>query len=96
MADREMDFLWSVYLMKQGEQGCQGEGINETTVRKEKGDVGGVQEEDAGMERGTMESVYHQRVEELGKLERLTVRMAEISVFVCQKHQSFPQSSQAP
>lgn len=36
-----MDFLGSVYLMKQGEQGGQGEAINETTVRTEKGDDGG-------------------------------------------------------
>lgn len=37
MADRETDFLRSVYLMKQGEQGGQGEGVNEAPVRKEKG-----------------------------------------------------------
>lgn len=96
MADREIDFLRSVYLMKQGEQSGQGEGIIEATVRKEKGGNGGIREEAMGMERGTLESVCHQRVEELRKRERLPVRMAEISGFVCQNHQSFPQSSQAP
>lgn len=48
--------------MKPGEQDDQGEYINVTPVKKEKGNAGRVESEVAGIGTGTMKSVWDQQV----------------------------------